>query len=130
MKIFLIIRCMKARPTGIVLLMGLRLLGGILDLGMTFYLFTLTYFASNAIIFFTLSGMISLILAYGLWIGQRWARWITLILSIVEILFWLYNILSMIGVDSLSLLTSIIHIVISLVIIYYLTRPHIKDYFR
>ena len=74
--------------------------------------------------------MISPILAYGLRIGQRRARWIALILSIVEILFWLYNILSITGVDSLQLLTYIIHIVISLVIIYYLTRPHIKDYFE
>jgi len=128
--IILIIRCMKERPTGIVLLVSLEFLAGIFALGMTLYLLTLTYFPGNSVTYFTLFGVMSLILAYGLWIGKRWARTITLILSIIGILLWLSNILGVLSISPSSFLNSIINIVLNMVIIYYLTRPHLKDYFR
>lgn len=120
---------MKVRPKGIILLVSLEFLSGILALGMTCYLLSLTYFPSNAVIYFTLIGITNLILAYGLWIGERLARMITIILSIVVIFYWLYDILSITDMSLSSLLIPIINIALSLVIIYYLTRPHIKDYF-
>ena len=121
---------MKERPTGIALLVSLEFISGISALGMTFYLLTLTYFPGNSVTYFSLFGVTSLILAYGLWIGKRWARTITLTLSIVNILLWLSNILGILTISPSSFLTSIINIVLSVVIIYYLTRPHIKDYFK
>ena len=120
---------MKERPTGIALLVGFVFVTGILALGMTFYLLTLTYFPGNAVTYFSLFGVTSLILAYGLWIGKIWARTISLILSIVNILLWLSSILDILTISPSSDLTSIINIVLSVLIIYYLTRPHIKDYF-
>lgn len=121
---------MKERPTGIALLVSLEFISGLIGLGMTFYLLTLTYFPGNSVIYFSLSGVTSLILAYGLWIGKRWARTITLILSIVGILLWFSNILGILTISPSSFLTSIINIALNVVIIYYLTRPHIKDYFK
>ncbi len=121
---------MKERPTGIALLVSLEFISGLIGLGMTFYLLTLTYFPGNSVTYFSLSGVTSLILAYGLWIGKRWARTITLILSLVGILLCLYNILGILTVSPSSFLTSIINIALNVVIIYYLTRPHIKDYFK
>ena len=121
---------MKERPTGIVLLAGLEFISGILNLGITFYLLTLTYFPGNSILYFSVFGVVTLILAYGLWIGKKWARTTTFILSIVGILFWLSNLLGILTISPSSDLTSIINIVLNVVIIYYLTRPHIKDYFK
>ena len=121
---------MKERPTGIALLVSLEFISGLISLGITLYLFTLTYFPGNSVTYFSLSGVTSLILAYGLWVGKRWARTITLILSIVGMLLWLSNILGIITISPSSFLTSIVNIVLDGAIIYYLTRPHIKDYFK
>jgi len=93
-------------------------------------LLNLTYFPVNSVTYFTLIGITNLILAYGLWIGERKAKLITIILSIVGIFYWLYDILSITDMSLSSLQTPIINIALSLVIIYYLTIPHIKDYFR
>ena len=121
---------MKERPTGIVLLVSLEFISGILNLGITFYLLSLTYFPGNSVLYFSVFGVVTLILAYGLWIGKRSARTITFILSTVGILFWLSNILGILTVYPSSFLTSIINLVLNGVIIYYLTRPHVKDYFK
>ncbi len=121
---------MKERPSGIVLLVSLEFISAILNLGITFYLLTLTYFPGNSILYFSVFGVITLILAYGLWIGKRWAKTITFILSIVGILFWLSNLLGILTISPSSFLTSIINLILNGVIVYYLTRPHIKDYFK
>lgn len=121
---------MTERPSGIVLLASLEALAGIFNLGLTVYLLTLTYFPGNSVILFTLFGVIDIILAYGLWTGKRWARTTTLILSIIGILLWLSNLLGILTITPYSFLTSIFNIVLNVVIIYYLTRPQIKDYFR
>jgi hypothetical protein len=63
-------------------------------------------------------GLISFLLAYGLWTGKGWAWTLTLIFSIIGILLGL-----------VSLPTGIITILINVLILYYLTRPHVKAFF-
>lgn len=63
-------------------------------------------------------GILVLIDAYGLWIGAGWAWWLTIILSILGIIGGL-----------LSLPVGIISIIIDVLIIYYFTRPYVKEFF-
>jgi len=70
--------------------------------------------AAVAVIF----GILYLIAAYGLWIGAGWAWWLTIILSILGIIGGI-----------LSLPGGIISIIIDGLIIYYFTRPHVKEFF-
>lgn len=63
-------------------------------------------------------GILALIDAYGLWIGAGWAWWLTIILSILGIIGGI-----------LSLPGGIITILIDILIIYYFTRPHVKEFF-
>lgn len=63
-------------------------------------------------------GLISFLLAYGLWTGKGWAWTLTFIFSIIGILLGL-----------VSLPAVIITILINVVILYYLTRPHVKAFF-
>ena len=63
-------------------------------------------------------GILYLIAAYGLWIGAGWAWWLTIILSILGIIGGI-----------LSLPGGIISIIIDGLIIYYFTRPHVKEFF-
>jgi hypothetical protein len=63
-------------------------------------------------------GILTLIDAYGLWIGAGWAWWLTIILSILGIIGGI-----------ISLPGGIIAIIIYGLIIYYFTRPHVKEFF-
>lgn len=63
-------------------------------------------------------GILLFIDAYGLWTGKSWAWWLTIILSVIGIIGGL-----------LSLPGGIISIIIDALIIYYFTRPHVKEFF-
>jgi len=69
-------------------------------------------------IIFAVFGVVAAVVSYGLWKGASWAWWISLILLVLGIL------------SSLPALPGgIVGIVINAIIIYYLTRPHVKEYF-
>ena len=70
--------------------------------------------------------IVSFIVAYGLLKGKGWAWTVTLILSIISIVF---NAISIAASAGANLIGGIISIIISAVIIYYLYRPHVKAYF-
>jgi hypothetical protein len=67
-------------------------------------------------------GVASFVVAYGLWNGKGWAWTVTVVLAIIGIV-----------LDAISIATgnfgSIISIIISAVILYYVYRPHVKAYF-
>ena len=63
-------------------------------------------------------GILALIDAYGLWIGAGWAWWLTIILSALGIIGGL-----------VSLPSGIMTILIDVLIIYYFTRPYVKEFF-
>lgn len=65
-------------------------------------------------------GLIYLFLAWGLWSGKSWAWTITLILTILSLLGSLITVGSGVGIVSL---------IINALILYYLTRPHVKAFF-
>jgi hypothetical protein len=61
-------------------------------------------------------GIILLAAAYGLWAGERWGWWLSMVISGFMVL-------------SIALL-DIVGFVIGLVLIYYLTRKYVKRWFR
>ncbi len=63
-------------------------------------------------------GLLSFVIAYGLWTGKGWAWAIALVLAVIGIIINLF-----------SLPGGIIGIIIDVIIIYYLTRPHVKAFF-
>jgi len=66
--------------------------------------------------------IVSFVVAYGLLKGLGWAWTVTVILSIISIVF---NAISI----ATGNIAAIISIIISGIIIYYLYRPHVKAYF-
>ena len=68
-------------------------------------------------------GIVSFLVAYGLLKGRGWAWTVTLILSIISIVWNAITIVTALNFGG------IISIIISAVIIYYLYRPHVKAYF-
>ncbi len=69
-------------------------------------------------ILFVIIGAVQLVISYGLWKGAGWA-------------WWIYVILLAIGIVSslLSLPQGVLGIAINGVVLYYMTRPHVKEYF-
>jgi hypothetical protein len=67
--------------------------------------------------------IVSFVVAYGLLKGLGWAWTVTLILSIISIV---WNVITIVTALNFG---GIISIIISAVIIYYLYRPHVKAYF-
>lgn len=126
------------RPFGVTILAILEIIGGLLELGVGALMFTaaalfgslipeeevsglggfLTGLFSVIGIIFVIIGLIALFIAYGLWTGQGWAWTLCLIFSIIGII---------IGI--LSLPTGIISLIINILILYYITRPHVKAFF-
>jgi uncharacterized membrane protein (DUF2068 family) len=88
--------------------------------------FTSTQFFALTTTFLTAIGIVLLFIAilgfimtWGLWSGKSWARIITLVLAVIGIITGIFN-----------LPGSLISILINIVILYYLTRPHIKTYYQ
>lgn len=120
------------RPVGIIILAILMVLGGISWLGAASAAFmgagaaamvpVVGFLAGGLLVVIgvvaVLLGILSFFVAYGLWVGRGWAWSIAILLSILAII---------IGV--LSLPGGIINIIIGIIVVYYLTRPHVKAYF-
>ena len=61
-------------------------------------------------------GLASLLLAWGLWMGKEWARKAAMVIAILGIIVALVS-------------AHFIEIIVEGIIIYYLTRPHVKKFF-
>jgi ABC-type Mn2+/Zn2+ transport system permease subunit len=70
---------------------------------------------------FIIAGLVAFLLAYGFWTGRGWAWILGIIFSIVGIVL---GVVSLLGNSA-----SIVGILINILIIYYLTRTHVKEWF-
>jgi len=68
-------------------------------------------------------GLIVILIAYGLWEGKKWGWLLAIIIAILHIAGNLIRLLH-------TLLVPIISIAISIIVIFYLTRPRIKSFFN
>lgn len=71
-----------------------------------------------------IAGLIYLLLSWGLWSGKNWARIIWIIFSILGVLGALGTIAGP------AYVAGVIDLIINVIIIYYLTRPHVTAYFK
>ena len=125
----------KTRPTGVTILAILQIISGIIaiafgavfgallgGLGMGVGTDMMMFGNEFAGIFGVIGGVmitlgaISFLMAWGLLKGKSWAWTVTLILTIISLVFDLPSM-------------NIIGIIIDVVILYYLFRPHVKAYF-
>jgi hypothetical protein len=136
----------KKRPTGVTVIAVLVIIGGILFLLAGIGVVAVGSLSISQIIglVFVIIGAILLaigigflIVSYGLLKGKRWSWTITVILLFIGIAIDVASIIIFgyftFNMDTSSFLTSnsgsIASIIISVIILYYLYRPHIKSYF-
>jgi hypothetical protein len=68
-------------------------------------------------------GLLYFVIAYGFWSGKGWAWTLGVALMVISII---VNLAAVAGIGSTG---SIVDIIINLVILYYLFRPHVKAFF-
>ena len=83
-----------------------------------FFALTTTFLIGIGIVLLIVA-ILGFIMTWGLWSGKPWARLITMILAVISVITGIFN-----------LPGSLISILINVVILYYLTRPHIKTYYK
>jgi hypothetical protein len=126
----------KTRPTGVTILAALEAIGGLLSLlggagmmmvgalvpmavEMPMFFGAMTGVMGAAFLVF---GIIELVLAYGLFTGKGWAWLWSLVFAVVGIILALFRAVGSLG-------SIILPLIIYLIVIYYLTRPHVKTFF-
>ena len=99
------------RPTGITILAILAGLGGLAAIGSGLFL---SMFGIGFVV--VIFGLIEFAVAYGFWVGAPWGWWLGLLGALLDII-------SIFSLNVLGLL-------IGIVMLYYLTRPHVKAWFH
>lgn len=123
------------RPTGVTILAILEALGGLLLLFGAAALFALSalsgstsgtsaggligVFGAALGAFLVILALISFAVAYSFWTGKPWGWWLGLILSVLQIISGL-----------ITFPVGVLNILIGIIILYYLTRPHVKVWFH
>jgi hypothetical protein len=113
----------RSRPLGVTIIAILAVIGGIGSV--------LSGFAIIAIIpllgiifggLLIIIGLAYFVVAYGLWKGLNWAWNITLIVSVIGII---------VGLGSIVVgnIGALFHLIVNVIVIYYLYRPNVKAYF-
>jgi len=113
----------RSRPLGVTIIAILAVIGGIGSV--------LSGFAIIAIIpllgiifggLLIIIGLAYFVVAYGLWKGLNWAWNITLIVSVIGII---------VGLGSIVVgnVGALFHLIVNVIVIYYLYRPNVKAYF-
>jgi hypothetical protein len=113
----------KTRPLGVTIIAILIVISGVLILIVGIGLIFVVIGAIPLAI-----GLAYLVMAYGLLNGRGWAWTISTIVLIIGIILQIVSIPRTIASGS-SLSGDIISIAISVFILYYLYRPHVKSYF-
>ena len=117
------------RPLGITILAILEILGGLallaggagLAAAAAFGVFGFGFAALGGLL--VILGLLSFVVAFGLWTGRGWALTIGMILAIISVITNIVSIAS-------GSFGSIFGLIIALIIIYYLTRPHVRAFFH
>jgi hypothetical protein len=129
----------KNRPTGVTILTILEALGAIyfLLIGFTEFFATATirslaYFGIAHSVFtlipriigtaLLILGLVSIVLAWGFWIGKGWVMKAALVFAILGM------ILSWVSFHIIGIVIDVI-IVLIVIIVYYLTSPNVKQFF-
>ena len=118
------------RPTGISIIAGLEVLGGLFFLGIGALLFFAGAFVSQLTalipgvvvgtigVVLIIFGLVTFFIAYGVWNGRGWAWTVGVVFAALGLIIGL-----------MTLPGGIVTLLVDGLIIYYLTRPHVKKFF-
>ena len=112
------------RPTGVTIIGILGIIGGLGLLGLAFVggaLFAYVGAGGLAVVFtavLVILGLIQLAVSFAVFSGKGWAWTLMMVLQVISLIF-----------NIVSLPFSILGVIFNIIILYYLTRQHVKAYF-
>jgi len=116
------------RPFGVTLLASFFFVQSIINVIIAF-----NYYASSASIlptvYFLTSGA-GFVLAYGLWVGYKWGRIGTMLLSGSQIILGLLGLVVSLDFEATSPVQAVTKVIVYAIVIHFLTRPEISEYFK
>ncbi len=117
------------RPFGVTLLASFFFMQGIINL-----ILVASYYiggeSMSLVAYYAVTSIAGLALAYGLWKGNKWGRYGTMVLSGWEILIGLLGTFMAVDVETSSPIQAVTKTMVYAITIYFLTRPEIKEYFE
>ncbi|HIH88777.1 TPA: hypothetical protein HA344_06170 [Candidatus Bathyarchaeota archaeon] len=117
------------RPFGITLLASFFFVQSVINIIVVY-----TYYVSGAplfpIAYYVADSIAGFALAYGLWKGLMWGKLGTMIVSGVEILIGVLGTVVAVDVQPTSPLQALTKLMVYAIVIYFLTRPEISEYFK
>jgi uncharacterized membrane protein (DUF2068 family) len=119
----------KDRPLGVTIIAILTIIGGIgflisgiTAVGVAPFLPDLGILSAAIGAVLIALGIAYFVMAYGLWKGKGWAWTITLVLSFIGIVLGIASIVT-------GNIGAVFHLVINIIVVYYLYRPNVKIFF-
>ena len=117
------------RPLGVTLLASFFFVQSIINL-----LIVYSYYMLGAsifpIVYYSVDCIAGIVLAYGMWRGFMWSKIGTMILSGVEILIGVLGTVVAIDIEPADPIQSVTKLIVYAIVIYFLTRPEISEYFK
>ena len=117
------------RPFGVTLLASFFFVQSVINL-----LVTYSYYIGGAptfpLVYYAVDSVAGLALSYGLWKGYMWGKIGTMILSGVEILIGVLGTYVAIDIEPTSPFQAITKLMVYAIVIYFLTRPEISEWFK
>ena len=117
------------RPFGVTLLASFFFAQSAINVVMAY-----NYYASSASIpplaYYFLTSGAGFVLAYGLWVGNKWGRIGTILLSGSQIMVGLLGLVVSLDFDAASPVQAVTKVIVYAIVIHFLTRAEISEYFK
>lgn len=117
------------RPFGVTLLASFFFVQSVINL-LVAYSYFIGAVPAFPLMYYTVDSIAGLVLSYGLWKGHMWGKIGTMILSGVEILIGVLGTYIAIDIEPASPFQAITKLVVYAIVIYFLTRPEIGEWFK
>jgi hypothetical protein len=117
------------RPFGVTLFASYFFVQSIINV-VAFYSYYVEGASLFVVAYYVVSSAVGFVLAYGLWCGYKWGKLGTIILSGWEILIGLLGTVVALEIEPTSPIQAVTKTMVYAIVIYFLTRPGMSEYFR
>ena len=119
----------RHRPLGVILLASFFAMESIINV-IILYGYYAGSFPLEAPLYYTVFSIVGFTLAFGLYKGQSWGRYGSMIMSGWEIFIGLLGTYMVLEIEPMSPIQAMTKVIVNAIVIYFLTRPEIVDYFK
>ena len=117
------------RPFGVTLLASFFFVQSVINVIIAYN----NYASSASLIpmaYYSLTSGAGFVLAYGLWVGNKWGRIGTILLSGLQMFVGLLGLVVSLDFEATSPVEAVTKVIVYAIVIHFLTRPEISEYFK